>query len=107
MPTDALLMPDGHVATRDWETARPFEAWDDTIVRACNEVACLQEAKASLFEARSRLPDSYKDVMIATVFDKVLLGRINAEIEALEAEIAAYRATHKEPIRLPDPVEED
>ncbi len=73
-----------------------IDAWDEHIVHACSRIAGLCDGVRQLDNLPRLLPHEWLDDTCKAVIDGVLLGRMNAEIAALNREIDAYRAARTE-----------
>ena len=67
---------------------------------ACTRITALSNVVVLVDRLHKWPPGDYMDDTIKAVLDQVVLGRAQAEIESLEAKIAAFREGRTEPTIL-------
>lgn len=85
-----------------WYGDEVFEGhkWPPEIVAACARITALSNVVVLGDRMRKWAPTGYFDDTQTAVLDRILVGRAQAEIDALDAEIAAFREGRTEPTKL-------
>ncbi len=83
-------------------------AWDDHIVHACSRVQHVGNVLWCVEKLRRFAPkDIAEDPTINAVLNNIIVGRVQAEIDTLQAQIAEYRKDRIEPTKLEQEEEEE